>query len=78
MAKKSPKRRSARKPAAKAKTRKTSAVKKAEEAFAESLEAHGQAAKRRPDGTLPPGATHEVTVAENGEKKIVRRRFSIL
>ena len=78
MAKKSPKRRSARKPAARPKSGKATAAKKAEEAFAESLEAHGQAAKRRPDGTLPPGATHEITVAENGEKKIVRRRFSIL
>jgi len=78
MAKKPPKRRSARKPAARAKARKTSGAKKAEQAFEESLLAHGQAAKRRPDGTLPPGATHEITVAENGEKKIVRRRFSIL
>jgi hypothetical protein len=78
MAKKSPDRRRVRKSAAKPKSRKTAAAKKAEDAFAESLEAHGQAAKRRPDGTLPPGATHEITVAENGEKKIVRRRFSIL
>ena len=82
MAKKAAKRRAARKPAAAGpKAIKAPAAhtkKKDEDAFADSLLAHGQAAKRRPDGTLPPGATHEVTVAENGEKKIVRRRFSIL
>ena len=82
MAKKAAKRRAARKPAAarpKAKTAPAAkATQKDEDAFADSLLAHGQAAKRRPDGTLPPGATHEITVAENGEKKIVRRRFSIL
>ena len=82
MAKKAAKRRAARKPAAarpKAKKAPVAHTKKTDEdAFADSLLAHGQAAKRRPDGTLPPGATHEVTVAENGEKKIVRRRFSIL
>ena len=82
MAKKAAKRRAARKPAAarpKAKTAPAAkATQKDEDAFADSLLAHGQAAKRRPDGTLPPGATHEITVGENGEKKIVRRRFSIL
>ena len=77
MAKKSTKR-SARKPAAaRPKSRKAPAArKKDQDAFEESLLAHGQAAKPNADGTLPPGATHEITVAENGTKKIVRRRFS--
>ena len=81
MSKKTPKGRAARKPAAgpkATKARSAAKAKKDEDAFAESLLAHGQAAKRQADGTLPPGATHEITVAENGEKKIVRRRFSIL
>jgi hypothetical protein len=51
---------------------------KIEDAFEASLLAHGQAAPRQADGTLPPGATHEITVGENSGKKIVRRRFSIL
>ena len=80
MAKKGGKRRAARKPGTgRAKARKPPARKKKEEgAFEESLLAHGQAAPRKAGGTLPPGATHEITVRENGEKKIVRRRFSIL
>ncbi|HZJ64579.1 MAG TPA: hypothetical protein VFD36_13770 [Kofleriaceae bacterium] len=49
-----------------------------EAAFVESLIANGQAAKRRPDGSLPPGATHELIEDENGEKRVVRRRFSAL
>ena len=80
MAKKPGKRRAARKPAAaRAKARKSPARnKKEKDAFEASLMVHGQAAPRQADGTLPPGATHEITVGENGEKKIVRRRFSIL
>ena len=80
MAKKAGKRRAARKPAAaRPKPRKPPAHnRKQEEAFEKSLLAHDQAAPRQADGTLPPGATHEITVGENGEKKIVRRRFSIL
>ena len=49
-----------------------------EAAFVESLIANGQAAKRRPDGSLPPGATHELIEDENGERRVVRRRFSAL
>ena len=79
MTKKATKRRAARKPAPRPKAPKARpAGKKEEDAFAESLLAHGQAAKRKADGTLPRGATHEITVTKNGEKKIVRRRFSIL
>jgi len=47
-----------------------------EAAFIESLLEHGQAAKRRPDGTLPPGATHELIEDEHGVRRVVRRRFS--
>jgi len=49
-----------------------------EAAFVESLIANGQAAKRRRDGSLPPGATHELIEDENGERRVVRRRFSAL
>jgi hypothetical protein len=48
-----------------------------EAAFVESLIANGQAAKRRPDGTLPPGATHELIEDDHG-RRVVRRRFSAL
>jgi hypothetical protein len=47
-----------------------------EKAYVESLIANGQAAKRLPDGTLPPGATHELVEDENGVVRAVRRRFS--
>lgn len=71
-----------RKPASRPRTRKPSAKtakRNADEAaFIESLIANGQAAKRRPDGTLPPGATHELIEEENGAKRVVRRRFSAL
>lgn len=49
-----------------------------EDAFTRSLIAHGQAAKAGADGTLPPGATHELIENEKGEVKAVRRRFSIV
>ena len=49
-----------------------------EKAYVDSLIAHGQAAKRRADGTLPPGATHELIEDENGVVRAVRRRFSTL
>ena len=55
-----------------------SAKSRDEAAFVESLMANGQAAKRRPDGSLPPGATHELIEDENGDKRVVRRRFSAL
>ena len=79
MAKKTAKRRTSRKTATKSgagRTRRT--AKKAEDAFVESLIEHGQAAKPGPDGTLPPGATHEITEGKDGERKVVRRRFSLL
>jgi hypothetical protein len=49
----------------------------AEERFTRDLEERGEAAEPDPEGNLPPGATHEVTVAENGERQIRRRRFSV-
>ena len=49
-----------------------------EEAFTQSLVTHGQAAKRNADGTLPPGVTHELIEDEDGNVKVVRRRFSAL
>ena len=47
-----------------------------EKAFIDSLIANGQAARARADGTLPPGATHELIDDENGVLRAVRRRFS--
>ena len=49
-----------------------------EDAFVRSLIAHGQAAKRGPDGSLPPGATHELIEDEHGRLRAVRRKFSAL
>jgi hypothetical protein len=49
-----------------------------EDAFTRSLIAHGQAAKARPDGSLPPGATHELVEDEHGKLRAVRRRFSAI
>lgn len=49
-----------------------------EKAYIESLISNGQAARRRADGTLPPGATHELIEDENGVVRAVRRRFSSL
>ena len=49
-----------------------------EKAYVASLIANGQAAKRRADGTLPPGATHELIEDEHGVVRAVRRRFSSL
>ncbi|MBI2435569.1 MAG: hypothetical protein HYV26_22165 [Candidatus Hydrogenedentes bacterium] len=48
----------------------------AERQFVESLVGSGQAAKRRPDGSLPPGATHELVEGDDGQMKVVRKRFS--
>jgi hypothetical protein len=44
-------------------------------AFEAGLVARGEAAELREDGTLPPGATHEIVHDENGQH-LVRRRFS--
>ena len=48
----------------------------AEKAYVDSLIANGQAARPLGDGTLPPGATHELIEDENGVMRAVRRRFS--
>ena len=48
----------------------------AEDAFAKSLIAHGQAVRLPKDGELPCGATHELVEDHRGEVKVVRRRFS--
>jgi hypothetical protein len=50
----------------------------AEKAYVDSLIANGQAARPLPDGTLPPGATHELIEDEDGVMRAVRRRFSAL
>lgn len=47
-----------------------------EKAFVEALIVSGQAAPLGADGRLPPGATHELIVNEDGERTVVRRRFS--
>lgn len=47
----------------------------AQAAFEAGLLARGEAAELREDGTLPPGATHEIVHDENGQH-LVRRRFS--
>jgi hypothetical protein len=85
MPKNTAKRRATRKKAARARkgtkaTKDTKGTKdtKEREAFVDSLIAHGQAAKPRADGTLPPGATHEIVEGKDGEVKVVRRRFSLL
>ena len=46
-------------------------------AFVKGLIDTGQAAKPLPDGSLPPGATHEIIgEAANGLPIVKRRRFS--
>ena len=46
-------------------------------AFIKGLVANGQAAKARPDGSMPPGATHEIVgEASSGLPVVKRRRFS--
>jgi hypothetical protein len=49
-----------------------------EKAYIDSLIANGQAARPLADGTLPPGATHELIEDENGVMRAIRRRFSSL
>ena len=71
-------RKSAARPSTRKRRPKPAAPTRDEAAFVESLIANGQAAKRRPDGSLPPGATHELIEDETGEKRVVRRRFSAL
>lgn len=43
-------------------------------AFIKSVLANGQAAKPLPDGTLPPGATHEIIGETPSGLPILRRR----
>lgn len=45
-----------------------------EASFIRSLEKHGQAVAGK--GRLPPGATHRLTVAPSGAKRVKRKRFS--
>ncbi|MHC9297124.1 hypothetical protein ACRCUN_32075 [Mycobacterium sp. LTG2003] len=46
-----------------------------EELFEESLRRHGQLANSESE-ELPPGATHEETTDESGERKVRRKRMS--
>ena len=48
--------------------------KQEEAAFIRSLEKHGQAVTGK--GRLPAGATHRLTVASSGAKRVKRKRFS--
>jgi hypothetical protein len=45
-----------------------------EASFIRSLEKHGQAVAGK--GPLPPGATHRLTIAPSGAKRVKRKRFS--
>jgi hypothetical protein len=45
-------------------------------AFEEGLAARGEAAPADEEGDLPPGATHETTETDDGERTVHRRRFS--
>jgi hypothetical protein len=45
-----------------------------EASFIRSLEKHGQAVTGK--GPLPPGATHRLTIASSGAKRVKRKRFS--
>jgi hypothetical protein len=44
--------------------------------FEEGLAARGEAAPADEEGDLPPGATHETTETDDGERTVHRRRFS--
>jgi hypothetical protein len=45
-----------------------------EASFIRSLEKHGQAVAGK--GPLPAGATHRLTIAPSGAKRVKRKRFS--
>ena len=47
-----------------------------ERAYVDTLIQNGQAARLTKDGKLPAGATHKI-IEEDGQVKVVRRRFSI-
>jgi hypothetical protein len=49
-----------------------------EKNFVEGLVATGQARPANPDGSLPPGATHELITGDNGQQIVKRRRFSLM
>ena len=42
--------------------------------FVQALVARGQAVKPKPDGSLPPGATHEIVGTTDEGLPILRRR----
>lgn len=48
-----------------------------EAAFVESLIASGQAARLDEQGRLPAGATHKIVEDDEGNLRVVRRRFSM-
>jgi hypothetical protein len=48
-----------------------------EAAFSETLIATGEAARPDAKGRLPRGATHEIVEDQEGNVKVVRRRFSV-
>jgi hypothetical protein len=48
-----------------------------EAAFTEALIQSGEAACLDSEGKLPAGATHKIVEDEAGQKKVVRRRFSM-
>jgi hypothetical protein len=76
MAKSGAKARSTRKRVTKPSKRAAATRKREEKSFTRSLVAHGQAVVLPAGGKLPPGATHELVRDENGEVRVVRRRFS--
>lgn len=45
--------------------------------FEKSLGAHGQLAGEGTE-TVPAGATHQVETTDDGERKVVRKRFSAI
>jgi hypothetical protein len=47
-----------------------------EASFIRSLEKHGQAVAGK--GPLPAGATHRLTIAPSGAKRVKRKRFSAI
>jgi hypothetical protein len=48
-----------------------------EAAFTDALIQSGEAACLDSEGKLPAGATHKIVEDEAGQKKVVRRRFSM-
>lgn len=52
----------------------TPTPKQEEASFIRSLEKHGQAVTGK--GPLPAGATHRLTIASSGAKRVKRKRFS--